>query len=230
MNKNSTPQYTIDPLFDFQALCDTDIGLYRLIKQEYYDKSIFKSEIFEDTNERFIKTLLLTRRHFNPLFIFCKDNVMTDEEIDDLYKEFLNEEYSKILSLSSITGIFNIASLSNSTNKLVNVKVLCKSDEEVDWVHKYSYKMKCIVSSYENFDITKYDTIYIKYLDTLLLFNQESIKNKNIIFSKFLFNMEPEITKVDMPLIKIAKNYYKNNKFITADPYKDIVIPVSEMK
>lgn len=221
--------YTLDPLFDFQAICDTDLGLYRLIKRDYYDRNIFNNDLFDSNNLDFVKTMLLTRDKFNPLFIFCKENVLSNEEIDDLYKQFLEEEYDNILDLSPYTSIMNIAAVSNSVNKIVNVTILCKSQKEVDWVYRYTNKLHCIVQDYENFNLEKYDTIYIKDLYTLLSFDQSSIDMKNIIFSNYQFNLENASKKMTIPIIEITKNYYKRNKFMTAEPYKDLHTPVSEM-
>lgn len=229
MENNQQSIYTIDPLFDFQSLCDTDLGLYRLIKRDYYDRNIFNNDLFDSTNLNFVKTMLLTRDKFNPLFIFCKENALTNDEIDDLYKQFLDEEYDNILKLSSPTAIMSLAAVSNSVNKIVDVTILCKSQKEVDWIRKYSDKLRCIVSDYENFDIERYDTIYIKDLYTLLSFKQESINMKNIIFSRFLFNMENASKKIAVPVIEVSKKYYKNNKFMSAEPYKNLHEPVSEM-
>lgn len=230
MNANTRPTYTLSPLFDFQAICDADLGLYRLIKQEYYDKSIFKNELFDTNDEVFIKTELLCRKNINPLILFCEENKLSNDELDDLYKQFLDEEYDNILKLSPITDIMNVASMSNSMQQhLVNASILCKSEQEKEWVYKYTKKINCIVADYNKFKITEFDTIYIKDIYELLLFDQDTIKYKNIIISRFLFNLENEYTKMDLPIMEISKKYYKDNYFLFIDPYKNICVPVSEM-
>lgn len=221
--------HTIDPLFDFQALCDTDLGLYRLIKRDFYDRSVFNNELFDSKDERFVKTMLMCRDHFNPLFLFCKKNKMKDEELDDLYREFLDKEYDNILKLSSPTAIFELAAVSNSVKKLVNVTVLCKSENEKQWIQKYDSRLKCIIEDFQDFDITKYDTIYIKDIYNLLGLKQETIDLKNIFIAKYVFNLEIATSKLEIPIINITQRYYKKNKFILIDPYKDLSIPVSEM-
>lgn len=221
--------YIIEPLFDFQILCDTDFGLYKLIKRDYYDKSVFDNNLFDSDDARFIKTILLTRKEFNPIITFCKKNVMTESEMNDLYEEFLEKEYDNILDLSSPTTILEIASRSNNTNNIVNVTILCKSQKEIDWVHKYNHRLNCIIADYNNLDLKKYDTIYIKDIYTLLLFDQETLKNKNIIFPRFLFNLETASSKMEIPILEVTRNYYKENKFMAVSPYKDIWKPVSEM-
>lgn len=229
MENNTNPIYTISPLFDFQCLCDTDLGLYRLIKKEYYDRSVFKNELFDSNDEIFIRTELLCREHLNPLFIFCKKDIMSDEELDDLYQQFLDEEYDKILKLSPITSIMNVASTSNNVRDLVNVSILCKSEEEKKWINKYTNKLNCIISDYNQFNLRRYDTIYIKDIYTLLLFDQNTLKNKNILISRFNFNLENEYHKIELPILEVSKKYYKDNKFMLIDPYKDISVPISEM-
>lgn len=222
--------YILDPLFEFQCLCDTDIGLYRLIKDSYYDRSIFDNDLFDSNDTRFIKTVLLTREYFNPLFIFCKPGKLSEQNMNDLYEQFLDEEYDKILELSEPTALMTVASTSNALNKMVNVTVLCNDEREVDWIAKYNYKLKCIISDYKGFNLNKYDTIYIKDIYMLTSFDQNSIKNKNIIIPRFVFNLESAYSKMEMPILDVSQKYYKDNKFILSDPYKDISVPVKEME
>ena len=222
--------YNIDPIFDFQILCDTDLGLYRLIKEDYYDRTVFDNYLFDSNDLLFIKTVLLCRKLFNPLSVFCKEDSLTDEERNNIYKEFLDTEYDRILNLSTPTTIMEIASAANNTNKIVNVTVLCKNEKEKEWVNKYNAKLKCIVADYEDFNLDKYDTIYVKDIYTLLSFNQESINEKNIIFPNYFFNLEIQNGKMDIPILEVAKKYYENNKFMSIDPYKDIQPPASEME
>lgn len=226
---NNGQIYTIDPLFDFQLICDTDLGLYRLIKKDYYDRSVFNNNLFDSNDERFIKTILLCRKQFNPLFAFCKKNALSDKEMDDLYKEFLDKEYDNILRLSTPTTIMEVASMTNKTNKIVNSTILCATDKEKEWIEKYNKKLKCIISDYKDVDLNKYDTLYIKDIYTLLLYNQQYMKNKNIIFPRYIFNLEVASSKMDIPILEVSKEYYKENKFLATDPYKDISVPMSEM-
>lgn len=220
--------YTIDPLFDFQILCDTDLGLYRLIKQDYYDRSVFSNEIFDSNDEIFIKTILLCRKLFNPLFTFCKEGSLSDKEKDDIYQEFLDTEYNKILNFSTPTTLMKVASISNNTNNIINVTVLCKSEDEVKWIKRYNSRLKCIISDYKGLDLSPYDTIYIKDIYSLLLFNQESIDKKNIIFGNYVFNLEDQSGKLEIPILDIAKKYYIKNKFMATDVYDNVYPPMSE--
>lgn len=220
--------HTIDPLFDFQLLCDTDMGLYNLIKRDYYDKEVFDNYLFESTNDRFIKTKLMCREYFNPLHIFCKKGKMTHKELDNLYAEFLEKEYDNILELSPPTAVFQLASVSNSVKKIVSPVIICKSEAEVKWIKKYDSKLKCIIEDFKDFDITKYDTIYIKDIYTLLLLKQESLNLKNIIIGRYVFNLEIANTQIELPIIEVSQKYYVQNKFMLIDVYKDISIPVTE--
>lgn len=219
----------LNPIFDFQILCDIDLGLYRLIKRDYYDRNVFDNNLFDTKDERFIKTLLLSRKNFNPLIIFCKKNVMSNEELDDLYEQFLNEEYENIVALSSPTSLLDVATISNGIKNVVNITVLCKNQAEVNWVYKHNKKLKCIISDYKDFSIDKFDTIYIKYIYHLLLMDQESIYMKNIIIPRYFFNLENVSRKIEMPIMEVAQRYYKRNRFITVDMYKDIFVPLDEM-
>lgn len=220
--------HTIDPLFDFQLLCDTDLGLYNLIKRDYYDKSVFDNYLFDSKNDRFIKTKLMCREYFNPLHIFCKKDKMTDKELDTLYAEFLEKEYDNILKLSPPTAVLQLASTSNSVKNIVNPVIICKCEAEKKWIEKYDSKLKCIIADFKDFNISKYDTIYIKDIYTLLLLEQKSIDLKNIIIGRYVFNLEIANSKIELPIIEVSQRYYINNQFMLIDVYKDISIPVSE--
>lgn len=225
---NNKQLYTIDPLFDFQLLCDIDLGLYRLIKQDYYDRSIFDNGLFDSNDELFIRTILLYRKTTNPLFTFSRNDSLSDQEKNDIYQEFLDTEYTKILDLSTPTTILKMASISNNTNNIVNVTILCRSEEEERWIKKYNSKLKCIIADYKDLDISIYDTIYIKDIHILELLDQKSIIKKNIIFGNYSFNMEDTSAKIEIPIIDIAKKYYIENKFMTIDVYDDVYPPMSE--
>ena len=222
--------YNIDPIFDFQLLCDTDLGLYHLIREDYYDRSVFNNYLFDSDDLDYIKTVLLCRKLFNPLFVYCKEDSLTDEEKDNIYKEFLDTEYDRILDLASPTTIMEIASRANNTNNIVNVTILCKNEKEKEWIKRYNSRLKCIISDYENFDLNNYDTVYIKDIYSLFLFNQDSINQKNIIFPNYFFNLEVQNGKLEVPVLEIAKKYYQNNTFLSIQPYKDIYPPATEME
>ena len=226
---NTEQLYTINPLFDFQILCDSDIGLYRLIKDKYYDRDIFDTDLFDSNDEQYLKTVLLTRTHFNPLFIFCKKGVLSNEDMDSLYEQFLNEEYENILKLSPPSDIAKIATLSNTIRKVVNVTVLIKNEAELKWLQTMNKNLKYIMSDYKDLDISKYDTLYIKDIYSLLLFKEKSLVNKNIIYPKYLFNLETATSKLEVPIVEVSKKFYKDNTFLSMDPYKDIVVPITEM-
>ena len=149
--------------------------------------------------------------------------------MDDLYQEFLEKEYDKIISLSTPTTIMEIATISNSLNKMVNVTILCATPKEAEWVKNHNHKLKCVISDYKDFDLTPYDTLYIKDIYTLLAFKQDTLINKNIIFPRFIFNLEKS-KNIEIPILEVSKKYYKNNKFMATDPYKGISVPVSEMQ
>ena len=219
----------VNPLFEFQSLCDIDIGLYRLIKRDYYDRTVFNNILFDSDDERFIKAKLICRRNINPLFLFCKKGKLHVEELDDLYQQFLVEEYDNILKLSTPTSIASLASVSNSINKLVDVTILCKTKKEEEWIKSKNPKLKCLVSDYKELDISKYDTIYLKDIYDLLLLKKESVYMKNIVLSRYLFNLENTSNLIQLPLIEVSKNFKNCNRFMLIDVYKDITIPVSEM-
>ena len=104
-----TPDFNQTPLISFNAICDTDIGLIRLINKEYLDKTVFDEEKCGLDNIELIK-LLYYRSDFNPLSVIAKDpkDVKT---LDEYYIQFMQKRIDDIIELSLYTEIYNLIKL-----------------------------------------------------------------------------------------------------------------------
>lgn len=116
-------------LVSFDSIIDIDIGLMRLIKMEY-NTDFFYQDIVNAPE--FIWKDLLERRNIpNPLSIIMDDE--TEEEMDlsqNIYDQFINEEYSKILDLSPLGALANVVNSNMYSKDLLRLTVLCKNELE----------------------------------------------------------------------------------------------------
>lgn len=176
--------YTIDTAVPFNMVIDLEMGLMRLIKFEYRN-DYFLYESIE--NEEFIKLLLMYRKNRNPLSVITSDET-PQEEIDELYHQFMTERYDKILSLAPSTEIFKLLKLSNKDESMRFTIVFDDKEQEklFDLRKGYSFGRhtgnifdKEIVSNNKN--------LFIKEISELSKQSQE-INGKNIYFADYGFN------------------------------------------
>ena len=92
--------YTIDSFIPFDMVIDTEMGLMKLIEFEY-NNNFFYNHLLG--NDEYVKLLLRDREKRNPLSIIAK-NGTSEEELDDMYRQFMETRYNDILRLSPNTN------------------------------------------------------------------------------------------------------------------------------
>lgn len=125
----SSQMHRSNILVSFDSIIDTDIGLMRLIKSDYNTDFFYKSIV--DSPEYIWRDLLNRRNVPNPLSIIMDDE--TDEEFEqceELYNQFMEKEYSKILDLSPTGALANIVKNNIYSKDLLQLTVLCKNEME----------------------------------------------------------------------------------------------------
>ena len=93
-----TPNGILYPLISINALIDTDIGLYNLIKESFLNYSVFRRDFFAKPQKEIIKALYY-RMEDNPLAIMVNDNIPKND-IEDYYKQFFDQHKKEILKFS----------------------------------------------------------------------------------------------------------------------------------
>ena len=75
------------------------------------------------------------------------------------------------------------------------------------------------------------DQLKDRFINSNAFFNfKQSINKKADDEDEVLnFNLENEYHKIELPILEVSEKYYKDNKFMLIDPYKDISVPISEM-
>ena len=81
-------------LIPFDLIIDTDYGLAQLIKDEYYDKTVFDGTL--ESQDQDLLWFLYSRNNPNPLSVLMWDEDDKDS-MDSLYEDFINTKYIDIL-------------------------------------------------------------------------------------------------------------------------------------
>lgn len=185
--------YGMSPLFDFNTIVDTDVGLVRLISLEYLDPSIFDINYFEKPFFNILNDIY-SRDFKNPLLLFAKNKEKDIDKLNQYYDEFICTKQKEILQLSITTGVLYVISYFNSVMEISNPVILYHSEEEkkiLDDEPLLNQNNKVHISSMRS-DIIKnsYNQLYFKYIEDAELF--KDLKNKSFYFSKAGLNLNKE--------------------------------------
>lgn len=181
-------------LFTSNILLDTDIGVYRLVREKYDNPKYFKLNILDVIIERY-KEVIPRRDTINPLSFIIKDEYKNS--IDNLYNEMMSKDYSRILELSEFTNVEDVLGLF-LTRKELDIKIVCKNLEEKQIFKNRNKKYNIVVfENYKDIDVEPYDVIYTKYYKDYSKFNKIVAKTLYFANAKYNFTnkniIDPEI-------------------------------------
>lgn len=181
-------------LFTSNILLDTDIGVYRLVREKYDNPKYFKLNILDVIIERY-KEVIPRRDTINPLSFIIKDEYKNS--IDNLYNEMMSKDYSRILELSEFTNVEDVLGLF-LTRKELDIKIVCKNLEEKQIFKNRNKKYNIVVfENYKDIDVEAYDAIYTKYYKDYSKFNKIVAKTLYFANAKYNFTnkniIDPEI-------------------------------------
>lgn len=181
-------------LFTSNILLDTDIGVYRLVREKYDNPKYFKLNILDVIIERY-KEVIPRRDTINPLSFIIKDEYKNS--IDNLYNEMMSKDYSRILELSEFTNVEDVLGLF-LTRKELDIKIVCKNLEEKQIFKNRNKKYNIVVfENYKDIDVEPYNAIYTKYYKDYSKFNKIVAKTLYFANAKYNFTnkniIDPEI-------------------------------------
>lgn len=143
----------IKPLIPFSCIFDTDVGLIQLILDEYASEEYFDLQKMYDlsTDRKQLIKFLYQREHENPLVEFAQPGISTDV-MDDLYRQFIESEYEKIIERSVHSGLYELLCAFNSAEE-VRTFIYCNND-----IEKYYIKSDENLNNMTIIDIGNIDT------------------------------------------------------------------------
>lgn len=175
-------------LVSFESIIDTDMGLMRLIKSDYNSDFFYKSIV--NNTEDFQHLVLNLRTHPNPLSILMDvENEEQYEQMIDLYNQFKDQEYQKILDLSPPGTLNKIISANMYSKDLFNVSVICNNQAEADILGiKEIQCNEILVRDKKDVSLKKYQVIAVK--DVSELDDYLKVERKNIYVPDYRFNVK----------------------------------------
>ena len=215
----SAVKYTSNILVDFNAIIDTDYGIFSTMKDKYSSEEysvILRVNLYD---KRAIKHLLNERKFKNPLqYVLKKDN---QDKADEIYNLIMDNDKEYVLSKSIETDIAMWVYNMNLTN-IIHCTILCRDQYEADYIKKSNdfknFKV-LIEDDFSKINTKEYDGYVLKDIDDLIKFRH--IEGKNIFICDYGFNLEDDKNlKERTPKISISAIYANANVFFIIDTYK----------
>lgn len=209
-------EYGSNILVEFDMIVDTEVGLMRLIKDEYCNGAVFDESIL-NLNDHLMKGLLMERFSPNPLIVPFRDSSKT-EMMDSFYNQFFERRYDDILSKSCSTAITKLVKKFVDTEGVIRVTILCE-DEKQKLIAKELFK-DCLMSLIY-FDVIKDDTYDVKLFSELFvrdvrrLPRYSNLSGKTIYLARYNHNLDKDLMerKILFPLKDYAILYADDNQF-----------------
>ena len=176
--------FTIEALVPFNMIIDTDVGLLKLVEYEYHSNFFYSNLL---GNFDYLKYMLANRNKRNPLSVIAKEDT-SDEELDDLYNQFINERYESILKLSSNSPLMKMIKLCEK-DPCIHYTVVFQNELEEKVFYERGYKpFSSFIGDFTDKKIlNNYNSLFVKYIDDL---DQKDIKEKGIYIANLKFNKE----------------------------------------
>lgn len=205
------------PLISFNTIFDLDYGLIQLIKESYFDQSVFQKDYFiRSSRINDILVDLYCREAKNPLYIMAKEEIDKDL-LDQYYGEFLLKEQEAIHSHCITTSVLWMVKSFNES-QVIKPYILCFNDIDVKYVKDEPFLKKIPIIMKDEL-ISKIDLIssfYFKDVDEAETI-QDKARSKNIYFASY----GPNLSGNDLCNPDLINKLIKNNNQIGVFDYYD---------
>ena len=211
------------PLISFNAIIDTDVGLARLVHEQYLNPNVFDPKYFQ---RDFIEIIgeLYRRSESNPLYLFARDTQDKDT-LDTYYKEFLEEKEKDILERSISTEVINMIDNFNSTLEIQTTILYYTAEQKriLDEEPILSKNPKVYYKSLTRKEKESYSQYFFKTLDEAEFFISSNLSGKTIYFSYCGQNLNENKDSIkDSELITFL--LMKKNNINLFDIYRNDII------
>lgn len=214
-------EYGSNILIEFDMIVDTEIGLLRLVREEYCDESVFYSGFLE-LDDHLLKGQMMERIEPNPLIVSMRDKNV--DRADSYYKQFFEKRYDDILARSCSTALLKLVKRFIDTEGVIRVTILCE-DEKQKLIIRELFK-DCLMSLLNIevikdgvYDVERFTELFIR--DVRRLPRYQNVSGKTIYLARYHHNLDPQLMeqKILYPIREYAILYGSVNQFKTVTLY-----------
>lgn len=204
----------------FDMLFDVEMGLVNVIRF-HYTRRMFLTEQAED--EAFMKVCLRDRLEKNPLTVMIYDrSSVSDDEINEMYVQFMEREYPRIIPLSPPTALWKmIQFIQQMRYDKVRFTVVYANDIEAELLKKFNYNGDLHKGKILDKEIlNKCSVIYVK--DVSVLYTVPEIHRKHVYIANYSHNMiEVEEGNFVPDILEEYSERFSSSEFVVVNMYSD---------
>ena len=198
-------------LVEFEFMVDTDIGLWRFIKEAYYDDPVVNRE-FLDFEESKATAALIARQKRNPLALIAP---LCD--YDTLYDELMTNQELTVLQHSTPYSSFGMIRTINNEASSVTIDILCQNEIEVEYIRTLAEELNVIVGPKSEVDPERYSAFYLKYITSFR--DYPEMRRRYVYVANAGFNTEPGKYCLNL---EVGAAIEAENVLKSIDPYQYI--------
>lgn len=197
MDNNANITYTL--LVEFEFIIDLDFAMYTYIRENFGGSPYLDEHLMNMPNEREIIYNLLKRKHVNPLEI-----MIPGMDTTDMYYELKGGKFEELIKYARPYDTYKVMiTYFNMIKSPMSITVLCDNDIQQEYIKRSDSRFRTLVAHRQNVAVSKYTSIYSKYIANMLEYQYNGIKGKHLYFAAAGFNMEEEknVVKPQVPLV-----------------------------
>lgn len=213
-------EYGNNILVPFNMIYDTDIGLFKSLKDYCKNPKYINKHMLDITNNNF-RHIMINAENYDPLSEFMNPDYKISSM--HLYNEILDipDNYDKMIKLSEPTDVLGLVAVFLKSS-LVKVTVLCRDIGE-SFIIKNNKLLEGVSITIQTdngkIDTSKFDSIFIKKYTEILQFN--GIQGKSLFVANYRFNKDVESTEEKIiPLKDVSMLVGDTNRIYFIDLYK----------
>lgn len=205
-----------DNLIEYDVIMDTDLAIVLTMLSKIKNTDMLSDEVKTLTKSpSALKNLLLFREDKNPLSVILNDKYK--DSLGNILKELETECEDDIIKNTRPNDILIFVATMQMNKNLIHNKILCKTEKEVERIKKF-LGADIDATSEKISDLSKYDCVFLKYIDNI--YNYTGIEAKHLYIYNAKFNLGENFRMSDIAII-----LSRTNNIRTIDPYKNLRVP-----
>lgn len=216
---------------EFEALFDIPFGIMQVIREKYFDPSVFE-RCRNRIDNYTLRCLLYEREDYNPIYVAMNQEVKDRDKAQEIYKDMYDDKevYKEVLDKSPPIAMINtiklIQSVYTKNPEMIDYIVLCKDRLQQKHIKQY---IPDVITRIDNppytYRIEDYSLMVLERYENIVRYTMnKGYKGHTIWIPKFYYNME--LSDREIPSLEVSSLIADLNIVQTYEPYNNFTKPL----